>query len=136
MILPEEFRAVMRNLAAGVTIVTTTLDGEHYGMTATSFNSVSLDPMLVQVSLDLKSRTYKAVKGSGLYAVNILAEDQVASAPIRRHRDAGVPGHRGTARWGSRHLRRRGGGGGGRVAPAVALFPRHVLPAQPEGGNR
>lgn len=70
----------MRNLAAGVTIVTTTLDGEHYGMTATSFNSVSLDPMLVQVSLDLKSRTYKAVKGSGLYAVNILAEDQVAVA--------------------------------------------------------
>ena len=76
MISPEEYRAVMRNLVSGVTIVTTEVDGELYGMTATSFTSVSLDPMLVQVSLQQSSRTHEAVKRSGAMGVSILSARQ------------------------------------------------------------
>lgn len=76
-----EFRDVMRNLAAGVTIVTTSLDGSDYGMTATSFNSVSLDPLTVQVSLSHESRTYKAISSAGFFAANILGAHQ---EPIAR----------------------------------------------------
>jgi 3-hydroxy-9,10-secoandrosta-1,3,5(10)-triene-9,17-dione monooxygenase reductase component len=72
----DEFRSIMRNLAAGVTIVTTSFEGTDYGMTATSFNSVAIDPITVQVSLSHESRTYKAVIGSGIFGVNVLSADQ------------------------------------------------------------
>ena len=80
MIDPAGYKAVMRNLASGVCIVTTSVDGEKFGMTATSFTSVSLDPMLVQVTLDKESRTHDAVKKVGLFGVSILGADQEAIA--------------------------------------------------------
>ncbi len=76
MVSEEDFREVMSNLAAGVTIVTTVWDGAFYGMTATSFTSVSLDPPLVQVSLDQASRTHGAVSESRVFGANILSADQ------------------------------------------------------------
>lgn len=76
MIDPDGFRAVMRCLASGVTVVTTALDGAPYGMTATSFASVSLDPMLVQVSLRRTSHTHEAIRRAGAFAANILAAGQ------------------------------------------------------------
>ena len=66
----------MRNLAAGVTVVTTEVDDEFYGMTATSFTSVSLEPMLVQVTLDKSSRTHAALTAARKFGVNILGADQ------------------------------------------------------------
>lgn len=80
MITADEYREVMRNLAAGVTVVTTEVEGEFYGMTATSFTSVSLEPMLVQVTLDKSSRTHAALTASRKFAVNILGADQEALA--------------------------------------------------------
>ena len=45
---PQEFRAALGMFATGVTIVTArTLDGQVIGLTANSFNSVSLSPPLV-----------------------------------------------------------------------------------------
>ncbi len=76
MISPEEYRAVMRNLVSGVTVVTTTADGRRYGMTATSFTSVSLDPMLVQVCLQKSSRTHGAMRRSRRLGISILAAGQ------------------------------------------------------------
>jgi flavin reductase (DIM6/NTAB) family NADH-FMN oxidoreductase RutF len=80
MISDDDYKDVMRNLASGVTIVTTALDGDFYGMTATSFTSVSLEPRLVQVSLDLESRTHHAVSESGVFGANILSVDQIEIA--------------------------------------------------------
>ena len=72
----DEFRRVMGQFATGVTIVTTRL-GEHlHGSTANAFTSVSLEPLLVLVFLDKKGDTHDLVKQSGIFAVNILAEDQ------------------------------------------------------------
>lgn len=76
MITEEGYKAVMRNLASGVTVVTTLVDSEPHGMTATSFTAVSLDPMLVLVSLDRSSRTHDGVKGARFFAVNLLSESQ------------------------------------------------------------
>jgi flavin reductase (DIM6/NTAB) family NADH-FMN oxidoreductase RutF len=80
MIDPDEFRAVMRNLVSGVTVVTTNIDGQRYGMTVTAFSSVSLDPTLIQVSLEKDSRTHEAVHRSGRLAISILeaGQDEVA----------------------------------------------------------
>jgi flavin reductase (DIM6/NTAB) family NADH-FMN oxidoreductase RutF len=80
MIDPDEFRAVMRNLVSGVTVVTTSMDGQRFGMTVTAFSSVSLEPTLIQVSLERDSRTHEAVRRSGTLAISILeaSQDDVA----------------------------------------------------------
>ncbi|HXG42432.1 MAG TPA: flavin reductase family protein [Dehalococcoidia bacterium] len=70
------FRRVMGQFATGVTIVTTRLGDHLHGSTANAFTSVSLEPLLVLVCLDKKGDTHDLVRQSGIYAVNILSEEQ------------------------------------------------------------
>lgn len=74
---PREFRRALGNFATGVTIVTAaTTDGQKVGVTANSFNSVSLDPPLVLWSIDKRSGSYPVFAQASHFAVNILAADQ------------------------------------------------------------
>ena len=63
--------------ATGVTIVTArTTAGELIGLTANSFNSVSLDPPLVLWSLARAAGSMAVLSTGSHYAINILASDQ------------------------------------------------------------
>ena len=74
---PEDFRAALGQFTTGVTIVTTVDDeGRKVGLTANSFNSVSLEPPLVLWSLALKSGSLAAMRGCNGYAINVLGADQ------------------------------------------------------------
>lgn len=67
--------------ATGVTVVTTrTAEGVLVGLTASSFNSVSLAPPLVLWSLARTSGSMPALGAGSHYAINILAADQQALA--------------------------------------------------------
>lgn len=67
--------------ATGVTIVTAcTPDGTLVGLTANSFNSVSLNPPLVLWSLSQAASSMAAFSAGSHYAINILAADQKALA--------------------------------------------------------
>ena len=78
---PPEFRASLAMFATGVTIVTArTASGELIGLTANSFNSVSLSPPLVLWSLAKAASSMAALSAVSHYAVNILAADQKALA--------------------------------------------------------
>ena len=73
----QEFRTALGMFATGVTIVTAqTADGGVIGLTANSFNSVSLDPPLVLWSLAQAAASLPAFRAGSHYAVNILAADQ------------------------------------------------------------
>src|SRR5271169_517317 len=73
----QEFRRVLGHFAAGVTIVTTVGDdGRPYGLTATAFTSVSLEPPLVLVCVDKKSESHPHFHASRVFTVNFLAIDQ------------------------------------------------------------
>jgi flavin reductase (DIM6/NTAB) family NADH-FMN oxidoreductase RutF/DNA-binding IclR family transcriptional regulator len=75
----RQLRNVLGTFTTGVTIVTTrTPDGKMHGVTANSFSSVSLDPPLVLWSQALTSKSYAAFQEAEHFAVNILADDQVA----------------------------------------------------------
>ena len=63
----------MGQFATGVAVVTTRGPA---GLTTNAFTSLSLDPMLVLVCLDLGSRTLAAVRESERLAVNVLAAGQ------------------------------------------------------------
>jgi flavin reductase (DIM6/NTAB) family NADH-FMN oxidoreductase RutF len=73
----SEFRASLAMFATGVTIVTArTATGELIGLTANSFNSVSLNPPLVLWSLSQSASSMAAFSTGSHYAINILAADQ------------------------------------------------------------
>ena len=74
---PKTFRNALGQFATGVTIVTTRdASGNPVGVTANSFNSVSLDPPLVLWSLARTARSMAAFEQAGQFAVHILASDQ------------------------------------------------------------
>ncbi|MFQ5943409.1 MAG: flavin reductase family protein [Anaerolineales bacterium] len=73
---PEELRSVLRQWASGVTVVTGGVDGVHHGMTVSSFSSVSLEPPLVSVNIERRTRTHSLMLRAGAFAVCILASDQ------------------------------------------------------------
>ena len=71
------FRDALGSFATGVTIATTLApDGEPVGVTASSFNSVSLDPPLVLWSLAKSSHSRPAFCESGHFAVHVLSAAQ------------------------------------------------------------
>jgi 3-hydroxy-9,10-secoandrosta-1,3,5(10)-triene-9,17-dione monooxygenase reductase component len=70
------FRDVLGRFASGVTVVTTTSNGEPVGMTCQSFSSVSLDPPLVVFIPAKSSRSWPLIQRSGKFCVNFLAADQ------------------------------------------------------------
>ena len=73
----RQFRKALGSFTTGVTVVTTRgVEGEDVGMTANSFNSVSLDPPMVLWSLDRKSSKAAAFMAAEHFAVHILASDQ------------------------------------------------------------
>lgn len=78
---PEDYKAVGRRFASGVTIITVAHEGAVHGMTASSFTTVSLDPPLVLVSLERDSTTRKMVVEAEAFAVNVLSREQ---EPIAR----------------------------------------------------
>ncbi len=76
-----EFRSALGMFATGVTIVTArAADGQCVGLTANSFNSVSLSPPLVLWSLSQAATSMAAFRQGSHYAINILAANQQALA--------------------------------------------------------
>jgi flavin reductase (DIM6/NTAB) family NADH-FMN oxidoreductase RutF len=85
------FRDTVGAFATGVTVVTTANQGHPQGMTLNSFTSVSLDPLLVLVSLAHGTRTLDGVKDSRKMAVNILHRKQQEQALAFAQRGAEFP---------------------------------------------
>lgn len=88
------FRDSVGEFATGVTVVIGQRDGRAAGMTLNSFTSVSLEPLLVLVSLGHGSRTLSVVADTGRFSVSVLhrAQRDVAidfatpGAPFRHDR--------------------------------------------------
>ena len=72
-----QFRQALSQFATGVTVITTRLaDGSFRGLTASSFNSVSLDPPLVLWSLSGSANSMPIFTGNSHYVINVLAAGQ------------------------------------------------------------
>lgn len=85
-----QFRQALSQFATGVTVITTRLaDGSFRGLTASSFNSVSLEPPLVLWSLGAGANSLPIFSGNSHYVINVLAADQAELAErfARRKQD-------------------------------------------------
>lgn len=84
------FRAALGAFATGVTIATTKDSaGRPVGVTASSFNSVSLEPPLILWSLAKSSSSRDAFCSSGHFAVHVLAacQEELSNRFARRGED-------------------------------------------------
>jgi flavin reductase (DIM6/NTAB) family NADH-FMN oxidoreductase RutF len=71
------FRQALSQFATGVTVITTRVDnGGFVGLTASSFNSVSLSPPLVLWSLSNEASTLAAFTDNSHYVINVLSAGQ------------------------------------------------------------
>jgi flavin reductase (DIM6/NTAB) family NADH-FMN oxidoreductase RutF len=70
------FRQAAGRFASGVTVVTTRASEGAYGVTVSSFASLSLNPLLVTVSINRSSPLLEYVRSAGAFAVSVLASDQ------------------------------------------------------------
>lgn len=77
----RDFRRALSQFPTGVTVITT-LDqaGAPVGVTASSFNSVSIDPPLILWSIDKGAYSLDAFSSTEHFAVNVLARDQVEAS--------------------------------------------------------
>ncbi len=75
----REFRTALSSFATGVTVVTARAEsGENCGMTASSFNSVSMQPPLVLWSVTKTANSADVFRHAGHYAIHVLGADQQA----------------------------------------------------------
>src|SRR5690242_17621787 len=84
----REFRRCLGQFSTGVTVITGRAGETLVGMTVNSFSSVSLDPPLILWSVDKKSSRFPFFQAARHFAINVLAESQVA---LSRHFRQAVP---------------------------------------------
>src|SRR5262245_9739205 len=70
------FRQVMARFATGVTVITTSVGSEVYGMTANAFMAGSLEPMLCVVSINVRARMHARLLGTGRSGGSFLSQWQ------------------------------------------------------------
>ncbi len=99
-ITDQTLRKMRGAFASGVTVVTTVYEGKLRGVTVSAFASLSLNPPLVMVCLANEAESKDWIVESGIFAVNILSDEQeflaerfAARAPIVNARFDGVPYH-------------------------------------------
>ncbi len=95
----ELFRKAWSMFPTGVTVVTADVEigGQTHCMTANAVCSVSLDPMLVLVSIAHSGSTNAVVRRIGRYGLNFLGSHQTAVAVEHASMDGvrvAPPGHR------------------------------------------
>ncbi|MGO4340654.1 flavin reductase family protein [Phycicoccus sp. Soil748] len=76
----DQFRLAMGRFATGVTVLTTLAGGHDHAMTANAITSVSMDPLLVLVCVEVDARFHDAVTEAGVWGVSILGAEQRAVA--------------------------------------------------------
>jgi flavin reductase (DIM6/NTAB) family NADH-FMN oxidoreductase RutF len=72
VVAPSSFRSLMAEFPSGVAVVTTTDDGEPWGMTCSSLCSVSVAPPTLLVCLRKRSPTLAAILRRGVFTTNLL----------------------------------------------------------------
>jgi flavin reductase (DIM6/NTAB) family NADH-FMN oxidoreductase RutF len=82
-----DFRSALGAFPTGVTVITTRGEDHLYGMTANAFSSLSLDPPLILVCVITGTEGQRVISGNGVFAVNILRDDQEAISRFFASRD-------------------------------------------------
>lgn len=98
----REFRQAMRRLAATVTVLTTTVDGQRHAMTATAVTSVSMTPPALLACVNRSTAMHDHLRKAETFCVNLLYADH---RPVAAACSGGASGEErfNGASWDDRH---------------------------------
>ncbi|OYR16485.1 flavin reductase family protein [Brucella grignonensis] len=91
----DELKAAMRQLAAGISVLTTGTGNAKTGATVTSATALSVEPPTIIVNINLKASVWPTLNAERRFCLNILSGEQQAVAD----RFAGRNGEKGAARY-------------------------------------
>ena len=74
------FRYAVGHFPTGVTVMTTSTQGRLHGMTVSAFASVSLEPLLILVSVERSTLMHQLVLESRAFAINFLGKRSESTA--------------------------------------------------------
>jgi flavin reductase (DIM6/NTAB) family NADH-FMN oxidoreductase RutF len=74
--ISNQLRKTMQKVPLPVVVVTASSEGQYRGMTCSSFNSISLQPPIIQFSIKLPSTQRNIMEKSQGYAVHLLSNEQ------------------------------------------------------------
>jgi flavin reductase (DIM6/NTAB) family NADH-FMN oxidoreductase RutF len=77
---PALFKAGMRQIASTVNIITTVLDGQRSGLTATAVCPVCADPPTLLVCVNRDSGTFASLRDAGAFCINVLGSAHAQAA--------------------------------------------------------
>lgn len=77
---PDDFKRGMRQLAAGVNVITVANAGIRDGLTATAVCSISAEPPHLLVCVNATANAHAPMHRAGSFCLNVLAQDQEAIA--------------------------------------------------------
>lgn len=92
---PDEFRQAMRQLASGVSLITTGKGADRRGLTATAVCSLSISPPSLIVCVNRQGEGADAIREAQQFCVNMIAPEHEVLA----QRFAGCDGARGVERF-------------------------------------
>lgn len=71
--VPDAYKAGMRRLAAGVSLITSRFGDTRVGLVATAVSSVAADPPTLLVCINKGASAHDAIDAAGILAVNVMA---------------------------------------------------------------
>lgn len=124
-----DFKLALARLAGGVAVISSRLGSHDHAMTASALCSVSLDPPLVLVCVEIEARFHDAVSESGALGISLLTTTQ------RAHADwLATPGRPIVGQLdGIAH--RRGASGAVLLDGSLATLDCHVVAMHPAGDH-
>ncbi|WP_334192690.1 flavin reductase family protein [Pararhodobacter sp.] len=78
----EAFRAAMRNLAGGVSIIASGRDEDRRGLTVTAVTAVTSTPPTLAVFVNQSAEAHDVIKATGAFCVSVLAAGHVPEATL------------------------------------------------------
>ncbi|GLU26129.1 MULTISPECIES: flavin reductase family protein [Brucella/Ochrobactrum group] len=91
----DELKAAMRQLAAGISVLTTGTGDARTGATVTSATALSVEPPTIIVNINLTASVWPTINAERRFCLNILSSEQQSVAD----RFAGRNGEKGAARY-------------------------------------
>lgn len=85
----EPFRDAIGRFATGVTVVSTAVGDDWYGMTVSAVASLCLDPPMLVVCLNQNAQTHRRVLEAGAFGVSVLREQDTRIAARFAGRQSG-----------------------------------------------
>jgi flavin reductase (DIM6/NTAB) family NADH-FMN oxidoreductase RutF len=91
----DSFRAAMRRVIGGVTVITTRHDGRPWGLTVSAFTPVCMDPSTLLVCVNSRTVTASDIWRDRRFAVNLLSQTQLHLSKLcsRAGEDKFLDGH-------------------------------------------